>query len=51
MNDAIIKILEASVKKNGDITLSTNHLLNIMKMARDKIANDTVDEVQIDWFD
>lgn len=31
--DILIKILEASVKKNGEIVLTNKHLLNILKLA------------------
>jgi hypothetical protein len=35
--DVLIRILEASVKKNGEIPLTNKHLLNILKQARKQI--------------
>lgn len=37
--DYIVEILERSVEKHGDISLTTGHLLNILKLA-DRIAGE-----------
>lgn len=40
----LIHILEQSVKKNGEITLTNKHLLNILKMLRRKQEQDAINE-------
>jgi len=39
--DYLIEILANSVKKNGEITLTNKHLLNILIMVEDKIEKDS----------
>lgn len=43
--DNIIEILEHSVKKNGEISLTNKHLLNILRLA---IKNDEANEHRLD---
>jgi hypothetical protein len=38
--DVLIKILKASIKKNGDKPLTLSYLLNILKLAEKKISYD-----------
>ena len=38
--EEVIEILEFSIKKNGSIPLTTEHLLNILKMAKNKLEQD-----------
>jgi hypothetical protein len=43
----LLEILEASLKKNGDIPITTKHLVNIIKMAQ---RNMEKDELQADMI-
>ena len=36
----LLEILEASLKKNGDIPITTKHLVNIIKMAQRNMEMD-----------
>jgi len=36
----LIEVLEKSVEKNGDIPLTTGHLLNILKLTNRKMQHD-----------
>ena len=38
--EKLIEILEKSVEKNGEIVLTNQHLLNILKMAEEQIYNE-----------
>jgi hypothetical protein len=37
----LIDVLEASIKKNGDKPLTTQHLLNILKLVSRQIEDDS----------
>lgn len=43
----LLEILEASLKKNGDIPITTKHWINIIKMAQ---RNMEKDELQADMI-
>ena len=46
--DKLIEILEASVKKNGSIPLTTQHLLNLLKMAERDLEREERDDFRDD---
>ena len=48
--DILIDVLEKSVEKNGNIPLTTNHLLNILKMVdrmQKQIEEDDYSELEM----
>ena len=38
--DTLVEVLEASIRKNGDKTLTLSHLLNILRFTQRKRDND-----------
>ncbi len=38
--DYLLEILEASLKKNGDIPITTKHWINIIKMVQQQMEED-----------
>lgn len=47
MIEDIMEVLELSIKKNGSMPLTTQHLLNILKMAERRAIERNVREWQI----
>ena len=45
--EKLIEILEKSVEKNGEIALTNQHLLNILKMAEEQLYKEDCEDYYI----